>query len=375
VNVFKMFENRVSSIFDASAAGYDAPFSFKKLAKKAIKEMESETFVVDGVDTAPGLYTILVSDKDDAEMRPLYGDIAAELSQLLVTHAVEKDYVFVGDPVVRFIADAKLRSGKFAVFAENIDPATLSKLRDEEDAFLAGEKYDPAKPVSRPARAQAIRPATSQTPIAPTPLQSGAGGKLIPINEPVVPLPDEDDDSYDPIAGLDVIPASVMDSLAAQQPIEPAAPVAPVSVAPVANAIPAAAQAAEEIPSVPRTILRDQPAAAPIPAVATPVASAYAAEERPASCLLIERQSGRTFTAQAPSAIIGRERATADIVLTDPNVSRRHAELTYDNGIWRVTDLGSTNGTLVNDYDVDSCALKNGDVLTIGLVNLEFREN
>ena len=76
----------------------------------------------------------------------------------------------------------------------------------------------------------------------------------------------------------------------------------------------------------------------------------------------------------APSTIVGRERSQCGIVLRDPNVSRRHAELRYDGRDWHIVDLRSTNGTLVNDVDVDECVLRDGDLLTLGLVNLEFRE-
>ena len=77
----------------------------------------------------------------------------------------------------------------------------------------------------------------------------------------------------------------------------------------------------------------------------------------------------------APTAVIGRERSQAQIVLRDPNVSRRHAELRFDGRDWRIADLNSTNGTLVNDVDVKECVLRDGDLITVGLVNLEFREN
>ncbi len=62
-------------------------------------------------------------------------------------------------------------------------------------------------------------------------------------------------------------------------------------------------------------------------------------------------------------------------MLRDPNVSRRHAELHYDGANWHIIDLNSTNGTLVNDVDVDQVTLRDGDLITVGLVNLEFREN
>uniref|UniRef100_UPI003A933EF0 FHA domain-containing protein n=1 Tax=Paratractidigestivibacter faecalis TaxID=2292441 RepID=UPI003A933EF0 len=98
-------------------------------------------------------------------------------------------------------------------------------------------------------------------------------------------------------------------------------------------------------------------------------------EPQVATCLLIDRQTGRTFTGSAPTAVIGRERSQAQIVLRDPNVSRRHAELRFDGRDWRIADLNSTNGTLVNDVDVKECVLRDGDLITVGLVNLEFREN
>ena len=77
----------------------------------------------------------------------------------------------------------------------------------------------------------------------------------------------------------------------------------------------------------------------------------------------------------APSFVIGRERSQADVVLHDPNVSRRHAEVSFDGRSWHIIDLHSTNGTLVNDIDIDECILRDGDLVTVGLVNLEFREN
>ncbi|WP_307975448.1 FHA domain-containing protein, partial [uncultured Parolsenella sp.] len=102
---------------------------------------------------------------------------------------------------------------------------------------------------------------------------------------------------------------------------------------------------------------------------------APAAPVAPATCLLIDRQSGRTYTAAAPRTIVGRERTPGGVVLHDPNVSRSHAELSHDGQGWRIRDLNSTNGTLVNDVDVDECPLRDGDLITLGLTNLEFREN
>ena len=71
--------------------------------------------------------------------------------------------------------------------------------------------------------------------------------------------------------------------------------------------------------------------------------------------------------------MIGRERAVSDVALRDPNVSRRHAELTFTGSDWSIEDLNSTNGTLVNNRRITRCPLRNGDLLTFGLSTFEFR--
>ncbi len=62
-----------------------------------------------------------------------------------------------------------------------------------------------------------------------------------------------------------------------------------------------------------------------------------------------------------------------DIAITDPGASRRHARIDRREEGYFVTDLGSTNGTLVNDEAVSEQALLDGDRITIGTTVLEFR--
>jgi hypothetical protein len=69
--------------------------------------------------------------------------------------------------------------------------------------------------------------------------------------------------------------------------------------------------------------------------------------------------------------VLGRSRE-ADIVLQDPNVSRRHAELRRGDGGWQIVDLGSTNGIKVNGRRVDNQPLRPGDQITIGVTDLTF---
>lgn len=65
------------------------------------------------------------------------------------------------------------------------------------------------------------------------------------------------------------------------------------------------------------------------------------------------------------------------LVLEQDEVSRRHAEVFLDEGRVRVRDLGSRNGTLVNDQDLRGTirTLVDGDRITVGTVILKFIES
>ena len=63
--------------------------------------------------------------------------------------------------------------------------------------------------------------------------------------------------------------------------------------------------------------------------------------------------------------VIGRSSA-CQIVLGDDTVSRRHAELRFDDGRWLLRDLGSSNGTYVNGRFVTEAEVRAGDVIHLG---------
>jgi hypothetical protein len=80
----------------------------------------------------------------------------------------------------------------------------------------------------------------------------------------------------------------------------------------------------------------------------------------------------RRYVLEGPRATIGRSKE-AECVLSDPNVSRRHAELRRaQNGDWTIADLGSTNGIKVNGRRVTSSRLAPGDQVTIGTTTFLF---
>jgi pSer/pThr/pTyr-binding forkhead associated (FHA) protein len=56
-------------------------------------------------------------------------------------------------------------------------------------------------------------------------------------------------------------------------------------------------------------------------------------------------------------------------------VSRRHARITIENGSVHLEDLGSRNGTRLNDKPVGGASpLADGDRISIGSYLLVFRE-
>jgi FHA domain-containing protein len=65
--------------------------------------------------------------------------------------------------------------------------------------------------------------------------------------------------------------------------------------------------------------------------------------------------------------ILGREHGSADVVIPDPGVSRRHARVTPDEGALVLEDLGSSNGTYVNGHRIDGpVSLGAGDEVQLG---------
>jgi hypothetical protein len=92
---------------------------------------------------------------------------------------------------------------------------------------------------------------------------------------------------------------------------------------------------------------------------------------RPTRALLVAE--GRRHVVPPGGATLGRSR-DCDIVLSDANVSRRHAEVRPGAAAtWTVADLGSTNGVLLNGQRVEGARqLTAGDQITLGTAEIAF---
>ena len=78
----------------------------------------------------------------------------------------------------------------------------------------------------------------------------------------------------------------------------------------------------------------------------------------------------RNYTFEKPVISVGRDPG-ADVYVDNPGVSRDHFRLERaQNGEYQVVDLGSANGTFVNDQMVNTSMVHNNDVIRFGKYTL-----
>ncbi len=88
-------------------------------------------------------------------------------------------------------------------------------------------------------------------------------------------------------------------------------------------------------------------------------------------------RTGKLFSLEPEGTMIGRD-AQNDIILEDTSVSRQHAKLRREPGSRKaeqfyIYDLGSSNGTFVNDKKVVRKVLNDGDKIRIGETLMVFK--
>lgn len=407
------FEGRMEDTFEGAADKmFDAPISPVQIAKKAEKQMRREKMVGAGKQYAPTLYTVLMNPDDDRRLMGYYPTLAGETETYLTAKASEQGLVMDGQPLVRFIVDEDLKHGKFDIIAEAVAAPIIAQLRAEEM-----HRYGLAAAPAPGGYGAPAQPYPAPRPQAPAPQQYGGYNQGYAAPAPA-PAPYGGYDQHDPQGQYDPAPMNVdaygqpqqlpyvpedeidrsidygeytfdsrdfdeqRDSI---QPLDRPEAVDPFAIGAAAAGAGVAAGAVAgagmgAATSQPYPAPQPQPQAQPRMAAETVVFAGgqQAATPMPAQAAvrarLIDTTNNRAYDLASARLLIGRE-SKNDIAVHDVNASRTHAELRFEpQGVWTVTDLGSTNGTLVNGREVATQPLSEGDRITIGMTNFMFTQ-
>ena len=358
------FEGKMEDTVEGAAnkmAG--APLSPVQIAKKAEKQMRREKMVGAGKQYAPTLYTVLVNPDDDEHLFGYYPTLAGETETYLAAKAAEHGLVMDGQPLVRFIVDDALKHGKFDVIAEAVAAPIVAQLREEEM-----ERYGLApQPAGYGARGGYPQQGRGQN-YAGDQAGYGSYDEYDAYGEPGAPVEQGFDPAYD-----DPAPDQARGgAFPHDEGGEAALFGAPAGGAVAAGAAVAGAAAGAGMAARQAQAPQPQRVANTVVFAGGENQPLAAAPHESAQARLIDTTNSRAYTLIANRLMIGRE-SKNDIVVSDINASRTHAELACDpQGTWVITDLGSTNGTLVNGFEIASQSLQEGDRITIGTTNYVF---
>ncbi|MCS6800943.1 MAG: FHA domain-containing protein [Chloroflexota bacterium] len=103
----------------------------------------------------------------------------------------------------------------------------------------------------------------------------------------------------------------------------------------------------------------------------------YGNIRREARLTVLSEQRGASadFALRQAEQVLGRQPG-CDIVIPHPTVSSRHARIFFSDGNFLIEDLGSTNGTAVNQRAISGpVLLRSGDIIQVGEVHLQFTED
>ena len=131
-------------------------------------------------------------------------------------------------------------------------------------------------------------------------------------------------------------------------------------------------------PSVPVSAPMPPPQAGPVAALPQLSGGGMALphQPQPGAWLVIRTglRANQSFALEAGDNTVGRDPRRVDICLDDTTVSGQHARIRREGGNICLYDLGSTNGTFVNNHRVQQQVLTDNDVVRLGSVELVFRK-
>ncbi len=226
--------------------------------------------------------------------------------------------------------------------------------------------------------------------------QRSYGGQRTPYPAPgrgVEAQPQSDQRSYPGVPGASGPPPGAMPSQVSARPLPPppgqvrvpgpgvGRPGTPLPLPPPRGGMPApppgGRAAPMGMPPVPRSVpppplQQGRSVPPPLPRAGTPLpgmggmpgANGYPQPGGHTAPLTLIYQ-GERFPVTKDRFVIGRGKQSSDLTLKDPNVSRQHAMIEFQNGVYFMVDMGSTNGVEYNGQRIARKQIAEGDVFKI----------
>jgi hypothetical protein len=403
--VLRTIEQKIESLVERTfGRAFRSRLQPVELARKLAREMEHNKTVSVSRVYVPNEFKVFLSGPDREEFRSFETSLGAELATYLGQHAKAEGFSMVAEPEVHFETDEDLRVGEFGIACRMAeappDPEPAISRREPPErrpldsptpatataspspdvgagaagaaiAGVAGAAAGSVAAASHDAQAAGLatpRPGAAEEPPAQDEAEPPDEGRGEPPDAKAPAEEPADDDSTQAADSEEESSEAIETPEGPEEPSRAAEP--PAGEIEDAEA-PDEAMAAQAAPPPPATAGPPTRIHEGLAAVSgTQVFSAEDAAEAgvPRETLTLVTPAGRRRVTKRV-ARLGRSR-DCDIVVNDPNVSRRHAEIRHVGLDYVVVDLGSTNGIEVNGQTVSRHVLADGDVLVLGTTTI-----
>jgi pSer/pThr/pTyr-binding forkhead associated (FHA) protein len=91
----------------------------------------------------------------------------------------------------------------------------------------------------------------------------------------------------------------------------------------------------------------------------------------PGLVIIYGDELGRMYDLGAPSMVIGRS-SKCEICISQESISRHHSKIVNTGRSVVIRDIGSSNGTHVNDEPIEERVLRDGDLIKVGRTIFKF---
>ena len=359
MGVLDRFEKGIErAVNGAFAKAFRSEVQPVEIASALRRECDEKASVVGRDRTiAPNAFVVELGRADHERLGEWETALGDELSAAVHEHARQQRYAFLGPVQVTFAEAEDLDTGVFRVRSQNARPDDLQQGQDR--------RYAPQQPYAGPQGQPQGQP-QDQYPQQPQQPQYDQYGR--PVADPYAAQQDPYAAQQDPYAR----PAEQQPYAAPGHgglPAAPPFPGAPPAGYPVAPApVPAGHQQPQPYQQPYQPPAAQQPQQPQPPYDQGGYAPSWTTPQTSLGTLDVD---GRRQKIERAVTVIGRA-MDVDVVLDDPGVSRRHAEVHVVDGKARVIDLGSTNGTFVDGERVHAGTLADGSTITVGRTRITY---